>query len=135
MAVLLPRLSSINPDGTANVNIVQSNAFPDLTVDHNEVTLVASGVETIVITVNAPITPLRVQRIEVSGENIALFRVKINGTIISNKRTFWGSLNEAFEYVNTYSSGVLLDIGDSLTVTALHTRPTLAKFEATVLTR
>jgi len=129
-----PNTAVVNSDGSLDVNIVQSVSLPGLTVSHNEITSIASGVETTIITVTASVSPIRVQKVEVSGENVALFRVKVGGVTISDKRSWWGCFNQTFDYED-FENGLLLNIGQVLTVTVLHNRPTLANFEATVLSR
>ena len=64
---------------------------------------------------------------------MALFRVKVNGITIDDKRTYWGSgFNEEFRF-EPFGSGVKLDSGDVLTVTVVHNRPMPGSFEATVM--
>jgi hypothetical protein len=109
--------------------IIIDTSAAALSVLHNEIALVASGVEATVLTLTAATVPLKIQRVEVSGENVALYRLKISGTTIHNKRSWWGNFNQTFEL----SGGLLLQVGQILTVTALHNRPNLSNFEATVL--
>lgn len=117
----------VDPTGTTPQPVVFST--PPLVVHHNEITSVVSGVETTIISVTAGVTT-HVSKVEVSGENVALFRVKVNGTIVSDKRSWWGAFNQTFDYPLT---GLTLSVGDTLTVTVLHNRPTVANFETTVL--
>ena len=121
----------INADGSINVNIVTISSNPGLVITHSEITAVAASVETTILTIVAS-SSYRVKKIEVSGENVALFRVKVNGGIISNKRSWWTEFNQTFDFEN-FENGLLLSIGDILTVTVFHTRPMLANFEATVM--
>jgi hypothetical protein len=126
----------VNTDGSINVNIVNSvpASTPGLVILSNEITSVASGIETTIITVTAPSDGYRVQKIEVSGNNIALYRVYVNGgTPILYKRTWWSNFNETFNF-ETFTSGLLLTSGQVLTVTCYQTSPFLGTFEATVMT-
>lgn len=122
----------INPDGSINVNVAGSSSASGLTINHNEITSVASGVETTITTVIVPIGGLRVFKIEVSGDTIALFRIKVNGSTVINKRSWWADFNPTFNFED-FANGLLLTFGQTLTVTVEHTRPFLGAFEATVM--
>lgn len=124
----------VNSDGSINVNVVNSvpTSTPGLNTYYSEISSVASGASTPIITVVAPVGGYRLFKIDVSGENIALYTVSVNGTTISTLRTFFGALNTSFIYDNqTY--GIKLNSGDTLVVTVLHTRPFVGNFEATVM--
>lgn len=122
----------INSDGSINVNVINSPDDPGLFIVHNEISSVAAGVETAVITITA-LSAIRVSKIDVSGDNVALFRVKVNGITIDDKRSYWGSgFNESFAF-EPFESGLKLPIGDILTVTVIHNRPMPGSFEATVM--
>lgn len=122
----------VNPDGSINVNVVNSTSLPGLNILYNEASSVASGIETNVITFVATGGGFRLNKIYVAGENIALFRVKLNGTVIVVKRTFFGNLNEEFAFEN-FVNGLELAAGDQIRVTVLHTRPSASDFEATIM--
>jgi len=123
---------TVNPDGSINVNLTTSSSEPGLQVLHNEITSVASGVESTIITLVAPPAGYRVEKIDVSGDNYAIFRVKLNGTTIFTKRTWWANFNEAFDF-ERFDNGLFMTSGQTLTVTAIHNRPFVGAFEATVL--
>jgi hypothetical protein len=125
---------TVNPDGSINVNITNSTptSTPGLTIVHNEITSVASGVEATIVTIVAPPLGYRIQKIEVSGDNWAIFRVKINGVTISDKRSWWCDFNQTFNF-ESFVNGLLLTSGQTLTVTALHNRPYVGAFETTVM--
>jgi hypothetical protein len=125
----------VNSDGSINVNVVNSivSSAPGLTILTNEITSVPAGFETTIITVTAPSDGYRIQKIEVSGDTIALFKVYVNASPILYKRTWWGEFNETFNFEN-FSSGLLLTSGQVLTVTCYQTSPFLGTFEATVMT-
>ena len=125
---------AVNPDGSINVNIVQSPTVPldGLTISHNEISSVSASVETNIISLVAPSNNYRITKIEVSGDNVAHYRVKVNGSTIVNKRTYWSGFNETFNFED-FQNGLKLSIGDILTVTVVHSRPMLGSFEATVM--
>lgn len=124
----------INPDGSINVNIVQSSNIPGLTILHNEISSVAAGVETTVISLVSAAPNYRINKIETSGDNVAHFRVKINGSTIVNKRSYWTDFNQTFDFEG-FENGLVLGVGDILTVTVIHNRPDLGSFEATIMAK
>lgn len=119
----------LSVDTTGALRVAGVTSAAALVTRHAEIVAIGSGSETTIITVTASVTPTHVMKVEVSGENVALFRVKVNGTVISDKRTWWGAFNQVFDYP---LSGLVLASGDVLTVTVIHNRPTTANFEATV---
>jgi hypothetical protein len=123
---------AINPDGSLNVSISGATSTPGLSITHNEITSVASGVETTVMTVISPLNGMRVSKIEVSGDTVAHFRVKVDGTTIFNKRSWWTSFNQTFDFQD-FINGLQLGAGQIITVTVLHARPFLGSFEATLM--
>lgn len=124
----------VNPDGTINVNVVNSTppTTPSLVVLHNEITGIASGAETTIISLVAPLTGYRIEKVEVTGDNTAIFRVKVNGTTIANRRSWWCDFNQEFDFED-FLNGLLLTSGQILTVTVVHNRPHIGAFEATVM--
>lgn len=101
---------------------------------YNEVLSVVSGITTTVVTYTVPVGKTNtLERVSVSGENIALFTVLINGTIIDRQRTYFGGeLNAQFEYMSTGNFGTVLNAGDVVSVQVLHTRPSSANFEGRI---
>lgn len=97
--------------------------------EYNEISAVASGVETTVLTVTATVQK-RIQKIEASGDNVAEIRIKLNGITVSKKRIWHCDFNATFNF-EQFVNGFKLVPTDVLTVTALHTRPDLGSFEAT----
>lgn len=122
---------AVNPDGSLNVNFVQSGS-PGLLLTYNEVTAVASGAETTIISMVIPPSGFRLMKVDVSGENLALFRLKINGITMFTRRSWWNHFNEQFNFED-FQNGLKLTSGQILTVTVLHNRPVPGNFEATVL--
>lgn len=123
---------SVNTDGSINVNLSGTSSAAGLRITHNEITLVASGSESNIITITAPLGGYRIQKIEVSGDNVAIFRVKVDGTTISNKRSWWTNFNQTFDFTR-FDNGLLLAQGQVLTVTVSHSRPNPGNFETTVM--
>jgi hypothetical protein len=123
----------VNSDGSINVNIVTSSDTPGLILNYNEITSVASGIETTIITVTSPPSGHRVEKIDVSGDNIGQYKVYVNGSPILTKRSWWTEFNQTFNFEN-FPNGLVLTSGQNLTVTITHSSPNLGSFEATVMT-
>ena len=119
----------INADGSINTNITGTST--DLTPWYAEITSVPSSTETTIISLTAPAGGYRVRRVSVSGDTVATFKLKINGTTNYLQRSWWGAFNQAFDFAG---DDIALTSGQTLTVTVLHTRPSLGTFEATILT-
>lgn len=113
------------------VTFNDSNA-PGLTVDHSEITSVASGLETTILTFTAPSGGKRITKADVSGDNIANFRVKVDGTTLVNKRTWWSHFNGSFSFEG-FENGLFLTVGQVLTITVIHNSDDLGDFEATLM--
>lgn len=123
---------NINPDGSINVNIAQDTAADGLTVDYFEISSVGAGSETTIITVTAPVGGKRIQKVDFGGDNKALFRVKVDGSTVATRRTWWTHFNESVSFEG-FVNGLFLTVGQVLTVTVIHNRPYLGAFEATVM--
>jgi hypothetical protein len=123
---------AVNPDGSINVNISQDTAADGLIINYNEISSVGAGVETTVITVTAPVGGKRIQKVDFSGDNKAVYKVKIDGNTIATRRTWWTHFNESVSFEG-FVNGLLLTSGQILTVTVIHNRPDLGAFEATVM--
>ena len=124
----------VNGDGSINVNVIQSSSVstPGLGITYREVTAIASGSETTLISLVAPPSGLRISKVMVSGENLALYKVSIDSNPVAAKRTWWNHFNEEFVFDDVVK-GLLLTNGQVLTVTVLHNRPAAGNFEVTVM--
>lgn len=101
---------------------------PDI---YSEVSSVASGVETTIVSYTVPIDTIAyLQYSQGSGENVGTYRVKINGTEIAQERTHFGSdLNAHFNFIGGYgSNGKLLSVGDVVILTIEHNRTSPGDF-------
>lgn len=127
---------AINGDGSINVNIVESPdvTIPSLVPHYNEVTAVPAGVETTLISMTGAPNGTRIQKIMVSGENHGAYRVKLDGSTIALKRTWWTAFNEEFSF-EEFRKGFVVPEGSVLTVTVLHMRPDAGNFEVSVLSQ
>jgi hypothetical protein len=125
---------AINSDGSINANIVIS-PLPDTYVSvFSDVTLVPSFVPT---TVNSYVVPVgksgSLTKIDVSGTNIALYTIMVNGSTIDQRYTYFGSsLNEHFEFSANGQGGYPITAGDTVVVQVIHVRPTTGDFGARI---
>lgn len=94
-----------------------------------EITSIASGVTSDVLSFNA-VSNTRAVIIAASGSNIAIYTIKLNGTVIDKAYTNFGSsLSTQFDF----STGLSLTSGDVLKVQVLHNRPYLGDFNAKLI--
>lgn len=123
----------VNPDGSINVNPYPSTSVAGLQ-KYNEVTAVASGIETLVVShtaVGGRKTFL--QKVSASGDNVSKYRVKINGVEIDMKRTYFGgSLNANFSFDGELNHGLEVAVGDVISLTAIHNRPDVSDFNGKI---
>lgn len=100
------------------------------TVDtaYNEVTSVVNGALTTIVSYMAVITT-RLKAVEVTGTNIATYTVLVNGDVINKKRTYYGNLDNDFQF----SKGYHLNTSDVVSVQVLHTQPDPGNFSGFIL--
>jgi hypothetical protein len=122
---------AVNPDGSINVAVVSATNLPGLNILYTESLSVASGIETTIATVTAPTGGMRISRIDVSGDNITLYRLKIGTSTIGARRSSIGDMNQAFLFQD-FNRGLFLNAGTTLTLTAIHSSDSLASFQVTV---
>lgn len=124
----------VNPDGSINVNVVNQAASNSNEVStYNEVSSVASGITTLITTYTVPaLKTASIQRVSVSGENIARWDVLVNDVIVDTRRTFFGNLNEYFDFTNANANGPSLVPGNTIKVKVLHNRPMVGTFESRI---
>jgi hypothetical protein len=126
---------AINPDGSINVNLTPSNTSSSIETTYNEITAVPNGSPTLIHSFTAPIGVLTfLQKVFVSGDNIAKYQVKINGIVVDTIRTYFsGNLHANFDFSDA-SRGVLLAVGDLVEVFVEHNRPNVGSFTARIQT-
>jgi hypothetical protein len=122
---------AINADGSINVNVSNSGAS-GLNINYNGITLIGAALETTIITFVTPIGGRRIQRVDFSGDNVAFYKVKVDGSTIATRRTWWTNFNENVIFEN-FTNGLLLTVGQVLTVTVIHNSSSLGSFEATIM--
>lgn len=73
--------------------------------------------------------PTRVKFCEVSGTNIATYTISVNGSPVNRKQTFYGNLDNDFQF----SKGYALVITDIITITVIHQQTSVGEFSGFVL--
>lgn len=125
----------VNSDGSINVNVLGSGASDNVISTFNEISSVASGALTDIVTYTAPLgVSCYLSKIDYSGENIAKYVVAVNGTPVDQQRTYFGSsVNGTFNFANG-SRGLKLDSGDVVTLKVIHSRPFVGDFNGRIQT-
>ena len=127
---------AVNPDGSINVNLIQSppNVERSLNI-YDEALSVVSGSETLIVNFNANVSTKKysIQRVEFTGEQIAIYRLYVNGQNIATKRTHHGSgLSGTFEFIGGSQEGIFLATGDLVELKVLHNRVSAGDFEGRI---
>lgn len=109
---------------------VDANTVEQGTVDYSygDVTNVASGVLTTLVSYTAG-GPTRLKFAEVSGTNIATYTVLKNGSPINKKQSFYGYLDNDFQF----SKGLPLVLSDVITVKVIHQQASVGEFSGFLL--
>lgn len=115
-----------NSDGSLNVVVTDYGGL-NLQNVYNEL-LVNSGVLTTLITFTA-VSPGKLIKADVAGENIAQYTVLKNGLKQSKKYTYFQNLNEVFNFM----AGLDFTTSDIITIQVLHNRPDPANFNCNLL--
>jgi len=120
------RISALDSE---NLNPSQTVELGTITNTYNEVLSIASGVLTTIASFTASQTT-RLKQVDVSGENVAIYEVLVNGNIVSKKRTYFGtSLDHSF----FFDKGITFLTGQQVLVRVIHNRPTTANFNANLI--
>lgn len=121
----------INPDGSINVNLTLPASIVRST--YNEIAALAASTPTLLVSYTAPVGKITyLHRIFVSGDNIAVYKVKLNGTVIETLRTYFGgALNSDADFVEA-AKGKTLAVGDVISVEVEHMRPFVAGFNGRI---
>lgn len=123
----------INPDGSINVQPTVNTNSTGLKV-YSEISAIASGVETTIVSLTAAAGRRTfIQKAFASGDNIAKYRVKLNGVTIDFKRTNFGSdLNADFFFDGELNPGLEVGVGNTVTITVRHDRGGVADFNGKI---
>jgi len=125
----------INPDGSINVNIVNTSVVPEIVRPvFNKITSVVDSIRSSIVSHTASLTKQTyLQFISVSGNNIADYELEINSSVIDERNTYFGGpLSEQFEF-NAYSeNGMLITPGQKIEVFSTHYRSDLGDFSSRI---
>lgn len=123
--VVFPSDQAISATISSTVDTVEAG-----TVDtaYNEITSVPSSTLTNIVSYTA-VQNTRLKIIEVSGTNIAAYTVFVNGSPIHKKRTYYGFLDNNFQF----SKGYALVLGDLVQVKVEHFNTSVGDFSGFIL--
>ncbi len=100
---------------------------------YNEVSAVAASVSTLIHSYTVPVDSIvSLQRIELSGTNIAEYVIKLDSDIIIKKRTYFPEFNTYCEFGSHANAGLNLSEGQIVEIYVLHERPDVGDFNATI---
>ena len=125
----------INPDGSINVVF---SPFPSGGVTpksiYAEVSSVASTTLTTVATYTVPVgKKATLERISMSGQNIATYIAEVNAVAVDKKRTWFnGPMSEEMNFITSSGGSIQLVAGDIVRLRVLHGRPAVADFNARI---
>lgn len=123
---------AVNPDGSINVNIVDSVIIPEVVVPtFASITGVLKDVVTTIVSYTAPIGKKTfLQMVEYGGGNTGKFWVEINNVAQRTGRTYFGGqLKDVFDYDAYSENGLELTPGDIVKLQVEHYRPASGDFE------
>lgn len=114
------------------LNSLNGEPDSDFISEFNEISSVVGGSEATILTYTVPIaTDFHMQKIDVSGTNIATFNIYVNTIIQARQRTYFGgSLNVNFDFSNVAKKGYPLEAGDIVEIKVIHSRPEAGDFDA-----
>lgn len=120
------RISAIDSDSLLPRLTVESGTTRNI---YGEVLSVPSNSLTNIVTFTATQTS-RLKQVDVSGENIAVYEVLVNGTSVSKKRTALGSQLDCNFF---FDKGITFTSGQQIVVRVIHNRPTTGNFNANII--
>jgi hypothetical protein len=98
-----------------------------------EVVAVASGIPTDVVTYTVPAgKTLYLRHVAFSGSNVSTFWIDIDGSVQARKRTYFTEYNGDFFFEGDSGHGLKVNAGQTITVVAEHSRPSLGDFDASM---
>jgi hypothetical protein len=114
----------VNPTPASNVSTKLKYA---------EIKSIPSGSLQTLITYIVPTdTKTMLQRVLVSGEVNATYKINYNSTPIATKRTYYTALNEVFDFIENSNNGFIMQPGDMIEITVISTIPKIADYESTL---
>lgn len=122
---------AINTDGSINVTVVEDPGTYLTRNIYNEITSVASGVETTISTYTVPVGKYSyLTRAEFSGDQVARYRIYIDSVTQASRRTNFGTnLSDDMSFFSGSNDGIYLIAGSVVNLTVLHDRTGSGNFE------
>lgn len=117
---------TINPDGSIDVNVINSSAGGELTAIYDEIDNVSSNILTTINNFTVGSTS-KLRSITASGSNIGTYQLEIDGDVIVKKRTYFGN---SLDLSIDFPEGLPLAIGQILEFKVIHERPYIGDFNA-----
>jgi hypothetical protein len=96
-----------------------------------EVSSVASGVQTTIATFTA-VAKCLLEKALYSTDNVSRFDVYLNSTTIATARNYFTSYSGCFDFISKTGRGLVLEPGDVVEIKAIHNRPYVGSYEATL---
>lgn len=122
----------VNPDGSLNVNVVSGTLSAKVKFAYNEVTSVAMGVPTTIVTYVAAVGKITyLQLLHLAGTNKGTFEVKINGVVVDKSYTYYLTFETSFDFAGS-AQGFLLDEGDIVSCVVTHSSLDVADFSGRI---
>lgn len=102
---------------------------------YNEVSSVAAAVETTVVSYTVPVAKyIKLYFIDVTGDNIATFYVKKNGSVIRMRRSWWAQGSDStIPFSLGPNDGLIFNPGDIVSMTVIHNRPDPGSFQGALI--
>jgi hypothetical protein len=98
-------------------------------VEYSDISSLASGTLTTILSYTVPVgKTLAMEKVEVSGCNVADYVVEVDGAIKGKRRTYFGNFNADFDY-----KGLQVAAGLVVRVRVIHSRPTTGNFDASLI--
>lgn len=120
--------------GALNVNVTSApTTNVNLVAVYNEVTNVASGIETVVATYTSnDLATCFLNRILTSGTNCAEYKLYKNTTVIDKRYSSFTNFNTFFEFI-AGDNGLKLISGDVVYLKVIHSRPYVGNFNSNII--
>lgn len=100
---------------------------------YNEVSSVASGVETDLFTYLVPLSPIiHLMRFEIGGSNIGQFKLYFDNTVVRQYMTWFNGtgLTGVWDFTTSGGGGLAVAPGTIIKIKVLHNRPFLGDYFA-----
>jgi hypothetical protein len=125
----------VNPDGSINVNLVQSQSSNEEVKNvFASINNVVAAAETTIVAYTVPVNRVAyLQRVEFSGANIGRYRLYVDSVSIASKRTHHGSgLSGEINFIGGSKEGLFLSSNTLVQLRIQHSRNPINEFDGRV---